>query len=29
MMWYHDPEIANQYGETVALLLCDKGIIPP
>ena len=27
--WQHDPNIKNNYGETVAMILASKGILPP
>lgn len=27
--WEHDPLLKNEDGETVALILAKKGIIPP
>jgi len=27
--WYHDPNIKNDWSETVAILLARNGILPP
>ena len=27
--WYHDPELKNIYGQTVAMIYAKNGIVPP